>query len=582
MAAPKITTGYTQPGTKLIVKPNISNYKDTKKYQAALNDFYAKSTDPEAVKYRTDELTKKYGSLKDADGKAIFTPTYIKALAEGVEPPASLDKAVTDWATAKMKEATNYDWNNFSGGIGSVAAQNLLSSFVKDPSQVDSALTFKSSGVELTPEQKEANTKALEDKAAKAEKDTAALENYDPNAGTWDPSKNTVDTPFGNMLSGLVSGYKNPYAADYVNPLTAVEKPTLTNIKTPFKNNAIPQDLVNLFNSAGTDYAGGNNPQTKGTSLGSGLLKLYQPSTTDSSGQLAKPGAPDTTSTTLPKITGDGTTVVNSNGSTAIGGEKDTVSSGAGIDTIKTPITDEVPPKTDEVPPKTEVVPPVVPLVVTPKTEVKRTPWEEEGITEDQYNSWQAENARIELERQAGIKALADKAAAEQKAINDARIADEQKAIEDARLAAEKAAAAKTVVLNPSNGGPTSAIVNPTPAQRDLGPQQVTLDPNTAVSTPGWGVLARDTVSPISSAQTVSPTTLQQIAAQQNNTATDPKSYTVSGGLELPKDVFASAQNNLGPLNISNLGAVISPGAMNSNAGGVASLVGPQVTVQPR
>ena len=75
MAAPKITTGYTQPGTKLIVKPNISNYKDTKKYQAALNDFYAKSTDPEAVKYRTDELTKKYGSLKDADGKAIFTPT---------------------------------------------------------------------------------------------------------------------------------------------------------------------------------------------------------------------------------------------------------------------------------------------------------------------------------------------------------------------------------------------------------------------------------------------------------------------------------------------------------------------------
>ena len=320
MAAPKITTGYTQPGTKLIVKPNISNYKDTKKYQAALNDFYAKSTDPEAVKYRTDELTKKYGSLKDADGKAIFTPTYIKALAEGVEPPASLDKAVTDWATAKMKEATNYDWDNFSGGIGSVAAQNLLSSFVKDPSQVDSALTFKSSGVELTPEQKEANTKALEDKAAKAEKDTAALENYDPNAGTWDPSKNTVDTPFGNMLSGLVSGYKNPYAADYVNPLTAVEKPTLTNIKTPFKNNAIPQDLVNLFNSAGTDYAGGNNPQTKGTSLGSKMLKLYQPSTTDSSGQLAKPGAPDTTNTSLPKITGDGTTVVNSNGSTAIGG----------------------------------------------------------------------------------------------------------------------------------------------------------------------------------------------------------------------------------------------------------------------
>jgi len=209
MAAPKITTGYTQPGTKLIVKPDIAKYTDkngkvSAKYQTALTNFYAKSTDPEAVKYRTDELTKKYGSLKNADGKPLFTPTYIKALAEGVEPPASLDKAVTDWATSKMKEATNYDWNNFSGGIGSVAAQNLLSSFVKDPSQVDSALTFKSSGVELTPEQKEANAIALEDKAAKAEKDTAALENYDPNAGTWDPSKNTQATPFGDVLSGLI------------------------------------------------------------------------------------------------------------------------------------------------------------------------------------------------------------------------------------------------------------------------------------------------------------------------------------------------------------------------------------------
>ena len=320
MAAPKITTGYTQPGTKLIVKPIIAKYKDTKKYQADLANFYAKSTDPEAVKYRTDELTKKYGSLKNADGKPLFTPTYIKALAEGVEPPASLDKAVTDWATAKMKEATNYDWNNFSGGIGSVAAQNLLSSFVKDPSQVDTALTFKTSDVEFTDDEKKANAIKLQDKTAKDEKDAAALENYDPNAGTWDPSKNTQATPFGDVLSGLISGYKNPYAADYVNPLAAVETPNLTNIQTPFNKNAIPQDLVNLFNSAGTDYAGGNNPLTKGTSLGSGLLKLYQPSTTDSSGQLAKPGAPDTTSTTLPKITGDGTTVVNSDGSTTIGG----------------------------------------------------------------------------------------------------------------------------------------------------------------------------------------------------------------------------------------------------------------------
>jgi len=43
---------------------------------------------------------------------------------------------------------------------------------------------------------------------------------------------------------------------------------------------------------------------------------------------------------------------------------------------------------------------------------------------------------------------------------------------------------------------------------------------------------------------------------------------------------ITAAQRDLGPLNISNLGAVIGPQAMNSNAGGVASLVGPQVTTQ--
>jgi hypothetical protein len=78
---------------------------------------------------------------------------------------------------------------------------------------------------------------------------------------------------------------------------------------------------------------------------------------------------------------------------------------------------------------------------------------------------------------------------------------------------------------------------------------------------------------------------LEVLAAQQNNTVTDPKSYTVSGGLELPKGIGVNTlptQTNLGPLNISNLGAVIGPQAMNSNAGGVASLVGPQVTVQPQ
>jgi hypothetical protein len=394
MAAPKITTGYTQPGTKLIVKPDIAKYTDkngkvSAKYQTDLTNFYAKSTDPEAVKYRTDELTKKYGSLKDADGKTIFTPTYIKALAEGIEPPASLDKAVTDWATAKMKEATNYDWNNFSGGIGSVAAQNLLRSFVKDPSQVDTALTFKSSGADVTPEQKQANAANLEAKVAKAEKDTATLENYDPNAGAWNPSKNTQATPYGDVLSGLISGYKNPYASDYVNPLTAVEKPNLTNIQTPFNKNAIPQDLVSLFNSAGTNYAGGTraNPLVRPTLPNNGLVKLTQPSATESAEQLAKPGAPDTTNTTLPVVPKAGEPIVTDTSAGQV---------------VNPPVVN---------PPV--VNPPVVnPPVVNPpvKTAAELAAEKAEADRLAEVNRLAAEKA--EAERQAGIKTLAEKAEA--------------------------------------------------------------------------------------------------------------------------------------------------------------------------
>jgi hypothetical protein len=91
--------------------------------------------------------------------------------------------------------------------------------------------------------------------------------------------------------------------------------------------------------------------------------------------------------------------------------------------------------------------------------------------------------------------------------------------------AATKAEADSLVALgrNPDGGPSSLAPINP----NTYGPQQITLAPNT--------------VGPIT-----------------------------------------AAQRDLGPLNISNLGAVISPQAMNSNAGGVASLVGPQVTVQPQ
>jgi hypothetical protein len=627
MATPKITTGYTQPGTKLIVKPDIAKYTDkngkvSAKYQTDLTNFYAKSTDPEAVKYRTDELTKKYGSLKDADGKTIFTPTYIKALAEGIEPPASLDKAVTDWATAKMKEATNYDWNNFSGGIGSVAAQNLLRSFVKDPSQVDTALTFKSSGADVTPEQKQANAANLEAKVAKAEKDTATLENYDPNAGAWNPSKNTQATPYGDVLSGLISGYKNPYASDYVNPLAAVEKPNLTNIQTLFNKNAIPQDLVSLFNSAGTNYAGGTraNPLVRPTLPNNGLVKLTQPSATESAEQLAKPGAPDTTNTTLPVVTDKPPVVTD---------KPPVVTDKPPVVTDKPPVVTDKPPVVTDKPPVVTDKPPVVtdkPPVVTDKppvfTSEQGTSFLEGAATNMGYQGDLTDIAAMQsyiTPANQAARLAAEKAAAEKKVLADKAAAEQAGLVALAnQQAADKAAKEKASVVPSVSADSNFTSINP----NTYGPQQVTLDPNTVALSNSPSVIAANrataanqaTVVPYSTSVVPSVSAGNNFTGMSNNIGPQQVTLNPNTVVDSPSGINAlsaqtvalppsgpqpinpsnggpssatvgpitAAQRDLGPLNISNLGAVIGPQAMNSNAGGVASLVGPQVTVQPQ
>jgi hypothetical protein len=108
--------------------------------------------------------------------------------------------------------------------------------------------------------------------------------------------------------------------------------------------------------------------------------------------------------------------------------------------------------------------------------------------------------------------------------------------------------------MNSNAGGlPSLAPINP----NTYGPQQVTLNPNTVVSSPsGINALSAQTVAlPPSGPQPINPSN------------GGPSSATVGP--------ITAAQRDLGPLNISNLGAVIGPQAMNSNAGGLPSLMGP-------
>jgi hypothetical protein len=103
----------------------------------------------------------------------------------------------------------------------------------------------------------------------------------------------------------MLSGYKNPYAADYTNQLKMPETPDLTNIKKSFENNPTSKDLLKLANTAGQPY----DPNAQ-TSLSPALSKIYQPSITNSAGKATKPGAPDTTNTTLPVVPKAGEPIV--------------------------------------------------------------------------------------------------------------------------------------------------------------------------------------------------------------------------------------------------------------------------------
>jgi hypothetical protein len=395
----------------------------------------------------------------------------------------------------------------------------------------------------------------------------------------------------------MLSGYKNPYAAGYTNQLTMPETPDLTNIKKSFENNPTSKDLLKLANTAGQPY----DPNAQ-TSLSPALSKIYQPSITNSAGKATKPGAPDTTNTTLPVVPKAGEPIVTDTSAGQV---------------VNPPVVN--PPVVN--PPV--VNPPVVnPPVVNPP--VVNPPVVNPPVVNPPVKT-AAELAaeKAEAERQAGIKTLAEKAEATRLAAEKANtifqqgnitamptgtaatgsnvfeklpsnvIPNQYVSLPDNTVvqSVNPTTSNQTVSLTPTGPQPVyAATSSPTPAQNagivgtidpstlsvsnmnsnagglpslapinpnTYGPQQVTLNPNTVVSSPsGINALSAQTVAlPPSGPQPINPSN------------GGPSSATVGP--------ITAAQRDLGPLNISNLGAVIGPQAMNSNAGGLPSLMGP-------
>jgi hypothetical protein len=606
-------------------------------------------TDPTSVKNYETALKDTYGNLKKADGTPEFTPAYLESVAAGTIPQDTFDTRINNIAvkaaTADLK-AQGISLADVGGAEG-LASSGKLAEYLNDSTKLASAYTSTptagstvtgGAGNDTVPNEgitalgpysgsiSEVNTPA---------KMKQVVDNYDPNKGVYrapslDASGKLVansTSPYSNILNGMLSGYKNPYAADYTNQLTMPETPDLTNIKKSFENNPTSKDLLKLANTAGQPY----DPKAQ-TSLSPALSKIYQPSITNSAGKATKPGAPDTTNTTLPVVPKAGEPIVTDTSAGKVV-TPPVVNSNTVVNpnTVDNPVIPSVTPpapftvdsttsyERDDISPEVRaaldaraitdaknaivgdtitandnlvkgIVSPNIasslstnnmntnvtgvngeagiPSVLNPTTTPgKPTFQEDDGVVvsaEERANNLEA--ARIAQEalakRQAEEKAEADRQA------GLVALANQQ--------AADKAAAEWDYNTNKAREE-TVAWEARQKALEVLAAQQ-----NNTVTDPKSYTVSGGLELPKGIGVNTLPT---QIAAQQNNTVTDPKSYTVSGGLELPKGIGVNTlptQTNLGPLNISNLGAVIGPQAMNSNAGGVASLVGPQVTVQPQ
>jgi len=585
-------------------------------------------TDPASVKNYATALKDTYGNLKKADGTPEFTPAYLNSVAAGTIPQDTFDTRINNIAvkaaTADLK-AQGISLADVGGPEG-LASSGKLAEYLNDSTKLASAYTSTptagstvvgGAGNDTVPNEgitalgpysgsiSEVNTPA---------KMKQVVDNYDPNKGVYrapslDASGKLVansTSPYSNILNGMLSGYKNPYAADYTNQLKMPETPDLTNIKKSFENNPTSKDLLKLANTAGQPY----DPNAQ-TSLSPALSKMYQPSITNSAGKATKPGAPDTTNTTLPVVPKAGEPIV-----------PPVVPPVVNPPVVNPPVVN--PPVVN--PPV--VNPPVVnPPVKTPEQlDAEKNAWvkttQDAAKTPMEYATALANNtlypdiaaigkSQIEqlnafTNQQVAEKAEADRLAAEKAAVvttpgkltfqpvDGVVVSAEERAknLEAARIAqealakrqveekteAERQAGIKTLAekaeadrlaevnrlaalaRNPDGGPSSLAPINP----NTYGPQQVTLNPNTVVSSPS-GINAL-------SAQTVTPPPSGPHPINPSNGG--PTSAIVGP--------ITAAQRDLGPLNISNLGAVIGPQAMNSNAGGVASLVSPQVTVQPQ
>jgi hypothetical protein len=324
-------------------------------YINAAGDYAVKPDDTAAT------LEAKYGGLKNSSGKPLFTTANFKDIIAGgsdtklafndkiksyvdtaitttngdlaktkgslayrtaanalLNDPSKLADSYNSNVSKLTKDATTGDWSKTTTTPSGVSTGNGITGLLPKGSFKDANGNFAYTGGEIEPD-----------------KMTEFTQSYNPNKGvyrapTMDASGKLVSnptSPYSNILNGMLSNYKDPFASGYtssldsmqpaamtstqlaslskpfttklVNPAnpTAMTSTQLASLSKPFTTNTTASDLVKLANSAGKEYDSTNKA---GSTLSPALSQLYQTQTLPDGTVKAKPGVPDPTKMTVP------------------------------------------------------------------------------------------------------------------------------------------------------------------------------------------------------------------------------------------------------------------------------------------
>ena len=157
-------------------------------YDTAVSQYNKWSLDPAAVDYRLNDYQTKYAPVVNAEGKAVFDPTFYSGLATGTVSQKAVDAQLDTWAGDILKNDPNTNWALTGGATNKnplfvAKKKELLANLETNPnfvnynqSQADAKKTAEDKAIadaKIIEDQNLANEKATKEATEAAATDLA-------------------------------------------------------------------------------------------------------------------------------------------------------------------------------------------------------------------------------------------------------------------------------------------------------------------------------------------------------------------------------------------------------------------------